>query len=58
MWMRSECGRLVGRAGDDGEAFAGCIPLGGWGDGQIACSFVRVGACADELRLMGVTRDV
>ncbi len=28
------------------------------GDGQIACSLVRVGACADELHLMGVNRVV
>ena len=58
MWRRSECGRLVGRAGDDGEAFVGNIPLGGGDAGQTACIFVRVGACADELRLMGVTRAV
>ena len=58
MWKRSECGRLVGRVGDDGEAFVGYIPLGGGDYGHTASSFVRVGACADELRLMGVTRVV
>ncbi len=58
MWRRSECGRLVGRAGDDGEALVGCIPLGGGDAGQTARCFVRVSACADELRLMGVTRAV
>ncbi len=58
MWRRSECGRVVGRAGDDGEAFVGCIPLGGGDAWQTACSFVRVGAYADELRLMGVTRTI
>ena len=52
MCRRSECGRRVGRAGDDGRAFVRCIPLGGGDDGQIAYSFVRVGACADEHRLM------
>ncbi len=38
--------------------FAGCIPCNGGGDEQMACIFVRVGACADELRLMGVIRVV
>ncbi len=52
------CGRLVGRAGDDGGARVGCTPLGEGNDGPPACIFVRVGACADELRLMGVARDV
>ena len=58
MWRRSECGRLMGRAGDDGEARVGCTPLDGGDDGPTTRSFVRVGACADELRLMGVTRVV
>ena len=58
MWRRSECGRLVGRDGDDGEALVGCIPLGGGDARQTARSFVRAGACAGELRLMGVTRVV
>ena len=58
MWRRSECGRLVGRAGDDGEALVGCIPLSGGDVGQTTRYFVRVGACADELRLMRVTRVV
>ena len=58
MWRRLECGRLVGCAGDDGDALVGYIPLGGGDDGQTARSFVRVSACADELRLMGVTRAI
>ncbi len=58
IWRRSVCGRLVGRAGDDGGARVGCTPLIGGDDGPPACSFVRVGACADELRLMGVACDV
>ena len=32
-------------------------PLGGEVGDVTACSLVRVGACADELRLMGVVRD-
>ena len=49
----------MGRVGDVGEVFGGCISPG-WGDvGQAACWFVRVGACAGELRLMGaLTRAV
>ncbi len=58
IWRRSVYGRLVGRAGDDGEACVGCTPLEGGDDGPSAHSFVRIGACADELRLMGVARDV
>ena len=49
--------RLVGRVGDDG----GCPPfrcfLGEEGLSAAAFSLARVGACADELRLMGVERD-
>ena len=33
------------------------FPLGGEVGGVAALSLVRVGACADELRLMGVDRD-
>ena len=58
MWRRSEYGRLVSRAGDDGGAHDGCAPLGGSDDAPIALSFMRVGASADELRLMGVTLTV
>ncbi len=55
---RSECARLAGRAGDDGGALLGGEPRG-WGDaGSSARIFMRVGACADELRLMGVARAV
>ncbi len=48
----------MGRGGDDGGARVGCTPLDGGDDGPTARSFVRVGACADELRLIGVARDV
>ena len=58
MWRRSEYGRFGGRVGDDGGAHDGCAPPGGSDDESIALGFMRVGACADELRLMGVTRDV
>jgi len=58
MWRRSEYGRLVGRAGDDGGARDECTPHGGSDDVSITRGFVRVGACADELRLMDVTRFV
>ena len=51
-------GRLVGRVGDDEKARVGCTSLGGGDDGPTTRSFVRFGACADELRLMGVTRDI
>ena len=54
----SECVRQVGRAGDAGRAVGGRTPLVGGDVGRTARSFVRVGACADELRLMGVTRVV
>ena len=53
MWRRSECDLLVGRVGDEG----GTRRLGasrGGDAGHAAVGFVRVGACADELRLMGV----
>ena len=52
------CWRLAGRDGDDGGARVGCTPLDGGDDGPPACSFVRGGACANELRLMEVARDV
>ena len=55
MWRRSGCARLTGLGGDLGGALGECVPLGGGGAGLVARLFVRVGACADELRLMGVT---
>ena len=48
------CGRLGQRAGDDGGFPSRWSPLRGEVGGATACSLVRVGACADELRLMGV----
>jgi hypothetical protein len=52
---RSVCGRRGRRAGDVGGALVGRIASGGGDIGRFALSFVRVGACADELRLMGVS---
>ena len=48
----------MGRAGDDGMARLGVVPRGGGVARSFARSFMRVGACADELRLMGVIRVV
>jgi hypothetical protein len=56
IWRRSLCARLVGRAGEDGGCPPIRPPLGGEG-GATALSLARVGACADQLRLMGVERD-
>jgi hypothetical protein len=39
-----------------GNARVAPPPLGGEVGGVTACSLVRVGACADELRLMGEER--
>jgi hypothetical protein len=55
IWRRSLCACLVVRACEDGGCPPCRPPLGGEG-GAVALSFVRVGACADELRLMGVER--
>ncbi len=49
--------RLVGRDDDDGRCPPFRLPLGGEGGGASALRLARVGACADELRLMGVERD-
>ena len=54
MCRRSVCGRRGQRAGDVGRALVGCVVPGGGDSGRFAFIFVRVGACADELRLMGV----
>jgi hypothetical protein len=56
IWRRSLCGRLGRRAGDGGGCPPLWIPLGGEVGGVVARSLARVGACADELRLMGVER--
>ena len=51
------CGRLGRRAGDDGVVPPPWwFPLEGEAGGAAARSLARVGACADELRLMGVER--
>ena len=55
MCRRSVCGRLGRRAGDVGSVLVGWLASGGGDIGRFALGFVRVGACADELRLMGVT---
>ena len=48
--------RLDGRAGED-VGYSPLMPLfGGEEEGAVARSLVRVGACADELRFMGVDR--
>ena len=57
IWRRSLCGHLSGRAGDDGGCPPCWSPLGGEVGRAVALNLVRVGACADELRLMGVERD-
>ena len=53
IWRRSECGLLVGRAGDEGGTRRRGASLGG-DVGHTVGVFSRVGTCADELRLMGV----
>jgi hypothetical protein len=53
---RSLCGRLGRRAGDDGGCLSWWSPLGGEVGSVAPCSLARVGACADELRLVGVER--
>ncbi len=56
IWRRSLCGRLGGRAEDDGGCPPCWCPLGGEVGRTSALNLKRVGACADELRLMGVER--
>jgi len=56
MWRRSDCGRRGGRAGEDGGVLLDGFPVWGESLGVGALILVRVGACADELRLMGVIR--
>ncbi len=57
IWKRSLCGRLVGRAGDEGGCPPFRFPLGGDVGGAAALSLARISACAEKLRLMGVERD-
>ncbi len=56
IWRRSLCGRLGRRAGDDGVCPPWWVSLGGEAGGSAVLSLARVGACADELRLMGGER--
>ena len=56
IWGKSLCGRLGRRAGDDGGCPSRWSSLRKEVGGVAARSLVRVGACADELRLMGVGR--
>ena len=57
IWRRSLCGRLGGRAGNDGGCPPWLFPLGGEVGGVAARNLARVGACAEDLRLMIVERD-
>jgi len=52
------CERRDGRVGDDGRCPPWWFPCGGEVGGATARNFARVGACADELRLMGVEREM
>ena len=51
---RSLCVRLVERASEDVVCPPFRPPLGGEEGSDVARSLARVGACADELRLMGL----
>ncbi len=53
---RALCGRRGWRAGDVGGVWSRDIPLRGGGKEELIVLLFRVGACADELRLMGVER--
>jgi hypothetical protein len=57
IWRKSLCGRLSGRAGDKGGCPLCWCPLGREVGRAAEFNLVRVGACADELRLLGVERD-
>jgi hypothetical protein len=50
------CERLGRRGGDDGGFLYRWSPLREGVVGVTACNLMRVGACADELCLMGVVR--
>ncbi len=52
----TSCGRRLGRGGEEGVCPPFPSPLGGVVGGAVAFRFVRVGACAYELRLMEVGR--
>jgi len=56
IWRRSLCGRLGRRGGDDERFPSRWSSLRGEVSGVAARSLMRVGAYADELRLMGVLR--
>ena len=56
IWRRSLCACLGRRAGDDGGCPPWWSPFGGEVGGAVARNLARVGACAEELRLMGVER--
>ena len=57
IWRRLLCGRLGGQAGDDGGCMSCRLPLGGEVGSATARNLMRVGECADVLRLMGGERD-
>ena len=54
IWSRSLCGRRSWRTGDAREVWSRGTLVGSGGGKEFAYLLVRVGACADELRLMGV----
>ncbi len=56
IWRRSLCGRRGWRAGDVGGVRSLGTPVGSGGGEKRAYLVVRVGACANKLRLMGVER--
>jgi len=54
---RYVCERLGGQTREDGGCLPCRSPLGVGGRAASALNLARVGACADELRLMGIERD-
>jgi hypothetical protein len=57
IWTRSLCVRLDGRAGEAERCSPLLPPFGGEEGGAVARRLARVGACVEELCLMGVERD-
>jgi hypothetical protein len=57
IWRKASCGRRVGRGREEGGCPPLRLPLVGEVGGAATLRFVRVGACADELCLMGVGWD-
>jgi hypothetical protein len=57
IWRRCEWVRRLGRDGEDRGARPRLVTPFVDGDEGVARILVRVGACADELRLMGVMRE-